>query len=249
MLPSTFFPDGVTSRTPEQRRRDVSETMEHRVADLASALKPKLRGVLHEAAFAISLVTGTALVCLAEGAQARTAATVYSLSVALLFGTSAAYHRGPWTGRSREVMRRLDHSMIFILIAGTYTPFALLLLEGAARWTVFSLVWGGAVAGVVLRNAVKRPARWLFVGIYMLLGWVALGVLPQLRDAGGTSIVVLLLVGGLFYSLGALVYATKRPDPSPRWFGFHEVFHAFTLLAFVVHYLAVSFATYGAAGA
>ena len=227
----------------------MSDTMEHRVADLTAALKPRLRGVLHQAAFAISLITGTALVCLAEGGRARTAATVYAVSVALLFGTSAAYHRGPWTGRSREVMKRLDHSMIFILIAGTYTPFALLLLEGTARWVVFGLVWGGAFAGVVLRNSIRRPARWLFVGIYMLLGWTALGVLPQLADAGGMRVVVLLLVGGLFYSLGAIVYAMKRPNPSPRWFGFHEVFHAFTLLAFVTHYLAVSFATYGSAGA
>ena len=227
----------------------MSDTMEHRVADLAAALKPRLRGVLHQAAFAISLITGTALVCLAEGGRARTAATVYAVSVALLFGTSAAYHRGPWTGRSREVMKRLDHSMIFILIAGTYTPFALLLLEGTARWVVFGLVWGGALAGVVLRNSIRRPARWLFVGIYMLLGWTALGVLPQLADAGGMRVVVLLLVGGLFYSLGAIVYAMKRPNPSPRWFGFHEVFHAFTLLAFVTHYLAVSFATYGSGGA
>ena len=227
----------------------MSDTMEHRVADLTAALKPRLRGVLHQAAFAISLITGTALVCLAEGGRARTAATVYAVSVALLFGTSAAYHRGPWTGRSREVMKRLDHSMIFILIAGTYTPFALLLLEGTARWVVFGLVWGGAFAGVVLRNSIRRPARWLFVGIYMLLGWTALGVLPQLADAGGMRVVVLLLVGGLFYSLGAVVYAMKRPNPSPRWFGFHEVFHAFTLLAFVTHYLAVSFATYGSAGA
>lgn len=224
----------------------MSDTMEHRVADLAAALKPRLRGVLHEAAFAISLITGTALVCLAQGGRARTAATVYAVSVALLFGTSAAYHRGPWTGRSREVMKRLDHSMIFILIAGTYTPFALLLLEGTARWVVFGLVWGGAVAGVVLRNSIRRPARWLFVGIYMLLGWTALGVLPQLRDTGGLAVVVLLLLGGLFYSIGAIVYALKRPNPSPHWFGFHEVFHAFTLLAFVTHYVAVSFATYGA---
>ena len=227
----------------------MSDTMEHRVADLTAALKPRLRGVLHQAAFAISLITGTALVCLAEGGRARTAATVYAVSVALLFGTSAAYHRGPWTGRSREVMKRLDHSMIFILIAGTYTPFALLLLTGTARWVVFGLVWGGALAGVVLRNSIRRPARWLFVGIYMLLGWTALGVLPQLADAGGMRVVVLLLIGGLFYSLGAIVYAMKRPNPSPRWFGFHEVFHAFTLLAFVTHYLAVSFATYGSAGA
>ena len=220
-----------------------------RVHDLAEALKPRLRGVLHEAAFAVSLVTGTALVCLAAPGRARAAAVVYAVSVALLFGTSAAYHRGPWSGRSREVMKRLDHSMIFVLIAGTYTPFALLLLEGTARWVVFGLVWGGAAAGVVLRNAVRRPARWLFVGIYLLLGWTALGVLPQLNDAGGLRVVVLLLAGGLFYSLGAIVYATQRPDPSPRWFGFHEVFHAFTLLAFITHYLAVSFATYGASGA
>ena len=229
-----------------ERGGHVHETVEARVHELAEALKPRLRGVLHEAAFAISLITGTVLVCLAQGAQARIAAVVYATSVALLFGTSAAYHRGPWTGRSREVMKRLDHSMIFILIAGTYTPFALLLLEGTARWVVFALVWGGALAGVVLRNAVRRPARWAFVVLYMLLGWVALGVLPQLTDAGGLRVVVLLLVGGLFYTLGAVVYATRRPNPSPMWFGFHEVFHAFTLLAFVTHYIAVSFATYGA---
>ena len=223
----------------------MHHTVEDKVSELTAALKPRLRGVLHEAAFAVSLVTGTALVCLADGGRERTAAAVYAVSVALLFGTSAAYHRGSWQGRSQEVMKRLDHSMIFILIAGTYTPFALLLLEGVARWTVFGLVWGGAIAGVVLRNAVRRPARWLFVALYMLLGWVALGVLPQLHDEGGLAIVVLLLVGGLFYSVGALVYALRRPDPSPRWFGFHEVFHAFTLLAFVTHYIAVSFATYG----
>ncbi len=224
----------------------VEAAVRERAHELAAVLKPRLRGVLHEAAFAVSLVTGTALVCLADGARARTAAAVYAVSVALLFGTSAAFHRGSWSGRSYTVMQRLDHSMIFILIAGTYTPFALLLLEGVARWAVFGIVWGGAVVGVVLRTAVRRPARWLFTALYLVLGWVALGVLPQLHDAGGLRVVVLLLVGGLFYSLGAVVYALRRPDPSPRWFGFHEVFHAFTLVAFVTHYIAVSFATYGA---
>ena len=227
---------------------DVVHDVEAKVHELTAALKPRLRGVLHEAAFAVSLVTGTALVCLADAGRERAATLVYAVSVALLFGTSAAYHRGTWSGRSQEVMKRLDHSMIFILIAGTYTPFSLLLLEGTARWVVFGLVWGGALAGVVLRNVVRRPARWLFVGIYLLLGWVALGVLPQLHDQGGAVVVTLLLVGGLFYSLGALVYALRRPDPSPRWFGFHEVFHAFTLAAFATHYVAVSFATYSTAG-
>ncbi len=225
----------------------MQDVVEAKVAEITAAIKPRLRGVLHEAAFAISLVTGTVLVCLSEGARERTASAIYAASVALLFGTSAAYHRGPWTGRAQEVMKRLDHSMIFVLIAGTYTPFALLLLDGWQRWTVLGIVWGGAVLGVVLRNAVRRPARWLFVALYLSLGWVALGVLPQILSAGGVAVLVLLLVGGLFYSLGAVVYGLQRPDPSPRWFGFHEVFHALTLLAFVTHYLAVSFATYGAA--
>jgi hemolysin III len=214
--------------------------------DLVDVIKPRLRGVLHEAAFAVSLVTGTVLVCLADGARARTAAVVYAVSVALLFGTSAAFHRGTWRGRAFTVMQRLDHSMIFVLIAGTYTPFALLLLDGASRWTVLGIVWGGAVAGVVLRNAVRRPARWLFVALYLALGWVALGFMPQLHATGGWAVVSLLLAGGLLYSLGAVVYALRRPDPSPRWFGFHEVFHAFTLAAFATHYVAVSLATYRA---
>ena len=231
----------------QQSVQETVDTVEAKVSELTAALKPRLRGVLHEAAFAVSLITGTALVCLADAGRERTAAVVYAVSVALLFGTSAAYHRGPWKGRSQEVMKRLDHSMIFILIAGTYTPFALLLLEGTARWVVFGVVWGGALAGVVLRNAVRRPARWLFVALYLALGWVALGVLPQLKAAVGWPVVVLLLAGGALYTAGAVVFALQRPDPSPRWFGFHEVFHAFTLAAFVTHYIAVSFATYGAA--
>jgi hemolysin III len=174
---------------------------------------------------------------------------VYAVSVALLFGTSAAYHRGSWSERAREVMERLDHSMIYVLIAGTYTPFALLLLDGVTRWVVFGAVWGGAVLGILVRNLAPRSGRWLSTALYLLLGWVALGVLPDIYREGGLAVLVMLLVGGLLYSLGAVVYARRRPDPSPRWFGFHEVFHALTLLAFVSHYIAVSLATYRYAGA
>jgi hemolysin III len=223
----------------------VADTPLHTLeVKVAAALKPRLRGVLHEAAFAISLVTGTVLICLADGTRERLAAVIYGGSVALLFGTSAAYHRGRWSPRAYDLMARLDHSMIFVLIAGSYTPFALLLLHGTLQWLVLAVVWGGALAGVVLRNAFRQPPRWLFVGLYLALGWVALGIMPDVLRRGGVAVLVLLLIGGLFYSVGALVYALRRPDPSPQWFGFHEIFHAFTLLAFMTHYIAVSLTTY-----
>jgi hemolysin III len=232
--------------TPREAVEGVAHRVEERVGDLARALKPRLRGVLHEAAFAVSLITAPRWCAWPTPAgRARPPSSTPS-AWRCCSAPRPAYHRGTWSPRSHEVMKRLDHSMIFILIAGTYTPFGLLLLEGTARWTVLGVVWGGALLGIVLRNVVRRPARWLFVGLYLALGWVAIAFLPQISEAGGMHVLVLLLVGGLFYSLGAVVYATRRPDPSPRWFGFHEVFHAFTLAAFVVHYVAVSFATYGA---
>ncbi|MFN2523504.1 MAG: hemolysin III family protein [Mycobacteriales bacterium] len=214
--------------------------------DLADALKPRLRGVLHEAAFAVSLVTGTVLICLADGGRERVAASIYAVSVALLFGTSAAYHRVNWSPRAHALMARLDHSMIFLLIAGTYTPFCLLLLQGSSRWILLSIVWGGALLGIVLRNTVRQPRRWLFVGLYLALGWVALAIVPDVLRHGGWAVLTLLLAGGAFYSVGAVVYARQKPNPSPSWFGFHEVFHALTLLAFITHYAAVSVATYRA---
>ncbi|MCU1624609.1 MAG: Hly-III family protein [Frankiales bacterium] len=220
------------------------DTLTETVHRVETAVKPHLRGVLHEVAFAISLVTGTVIVCLADGARERAAAAVYAASVALLFGTSAAYHRGTWGPRAHSLMSRLDHSMIFVLIAGTYTPFALLLLHGWVRWLVFGVVWGGALAGILLRNVFRQPPRWVFVVLYLALGWVAVGIVPQILSAGGVAVLVLVIVGGLLYSVGAVVYARQKPDPSPRWFGFHEVFHAFTLAAFATHYIAVSLAIY-----
>lgn len=219
----------------------LSETV-HRIED---AVKPHLRGVLHEVAFAISLVTGTVIVTLADGTRQRVAASVYAASVALLFGTSAAYHRGHWSDRARGVMARLDHSMIFVLIAGTYTPFCLILLNGWVRWTIFGVVWGGAIGGILLRNVFRQPPRWVFVSLYLILGWVAVVIMPQVLAAGGVAVLVLLASGGLFYTVGAVVYARQKPNPSPQWFGFHEVFHACTLAAFATHYVAISLAVYG----
>jgi hemolysin III len=220
---------------------DILADTVHRVE---AALKPRLRGVLHEAAFAISLVTGTVIVCLSHGTLAKVASCVYAASVALLFGTSAAYHRGTWSPKAQALMSRLDHSMIFVLIAGTYTPFSLVLLHGWARWTVFGVVWGGAVGGIIARNAFRQPPRWVFVLLYLALGWVAVGIIPQVLETGGWAVLTLLLVGGLFYSYGAIVYARRKPDPSPQWFGFHEIFHACTLAAFASHYIAISLAVY-----
>jgi hemolysin III len=208
------------------------------------SLKPRLRGVLHQGAFTVSLATGSVLITLAGGAMRHVAAAVYAASVALLFGTSAAYHRGTWSPAARNRMERLDHSMIYVLIAGTYTPFTLLLLEGTARWVMFGIVWGGALAGIVTRNTRWDAPRWVYVSLYLGLGWVAVGILPQVLHRGGVAVLVLLATGGILYTLGAVVYGRKRPDPSPRWFGFHEVFHALTLAAFTVHYVAVSLVVY-----
>ncbi|MCU1600551.1 MAG: DNA-binding protein [Frankiales bacterium] len=234
----------MTPRRQEDLLDSLSETVQTLGHRVEAAVKPHLRGVLHEVAFAVSLVTGTAIVCLAHGTRERTAATIYAASVVLLFGTSAAYHRGDWGPKMHDLMSRLDHSMIFVLIAGTYTPFALLLLKGWVRWTIFGVVWGGAFGGILLRNVFRQPPRWVFVTLYLVLGWVAVAIMPQVLDAGGATVLVLLAVGGVFYSLGAVVYARKRPDPSPRWFGFHELFHAFTLAAFAVHYVAISLTVY-----
>ncbi len=222
----------------------MGSALEHRAHEVAEALKPRLRGVLHQAAFAVSLITGTALVCLADPGRARIAALVYALSVALLFGTSAAYHRGPWNGRSREVMKRLDHSMIFIFIAGSYTPFAVLALNPGSDMVILTTAWAGAVGGVLLKMLWPGASRWLGVPIYIALGWVAVFVLPQILTNTGVASLVLLCVGGLLYTLGGIAYAARWPNPVPAVFGYHEVFHACTVVAAICHYIAVYFVIY-----
>lgn len=208
------------------------------------ALKPRMRGWLHTGMAPVVLAGGVVLVALAPTPLARLAAVIYAITSLLLFTVSAVYHRGRWSPAVLAVLRRLDHSNIFLIIAGTYTPIALLAMQGGPRIAVLVVVWTGAVLGVVFRVFWLSAPRWLYTPLYVGLGWVAVFVLPQILSGGGTAALVLVLVGGLAYTLGGLVYALKRPRLNPRWFGFHEVFHALTVVGYAAQYIAVSFVTY-----
>ena len=202
--------------------------------------KPRLRGMLHLIAFPATLVAGLLLVALGENLAIRLACMVFVLTAGLLFGVSATYHRGTWSPQRAIMLRRFDHSNIFLIIAGTYTPLAVTLLETRQAVTLLGIAWGGAAVGVVFRMFWTGAPRWLYVPAYIALGWVALFYMPQLHATGGWPVVWLLVIGGLAYTGGAVVYALKRPNPSPAWFGFHEIFHAGTLAGFGCHFAAVA---------
>ena len=205
-------------------------------------LKPRLRGVSHQWAFVAAVLIGAVLVAAAPDGEARLAAAIYALSVAALFGTSALYHRISWSSAAaRRWMRRLDHSMIFFLIAGTYTPFALLVLDGALAVTILAVVWVGALGGVVLKLAWIDAPKWLIAGVYVALGWVAVAAFPQLYDELGLAATGMVAAGGVLYTLGAVVYAARRPDPVPAVFGYHEVFHVLVIVAAALQYAVVAF--------
>jgi hemolysin III len=212
--------------------------------DLLAAVKPRLRGWLHLAAFPAAVIGGLVLVLFAPSDRARLALTVYAVTSSLLFGISALYHRGRWSPRVHAVLARLDHANIFLIIAGTYTPFAVLVLPDGPGDVVLAVVWAGALLGVAFRVLWLDAPRWLYVPAYLALGWTAVFVLPEMVRRGGVVVTLLLLAGGALYSMGGLVYAVRRPDPSPRWFGFHEVFHALTIVAFTTQYVAVSLVAY-----
>jgi hemolysin III len=203
-------------------------------------IRPRFRGVTHQYAFFASLITGLVLVLVAPTREATTAAAIYALSVSGLFGASALYHRVTWRPATRRWMRRLDHSMIFVLIAGTYTPFALLVLHGTLSKVVLGIVWGGALAGALLKLAWVDAPKWLMAGIYLTLGWVGVATVPQMLSQAGVGAVTLLAVGGALYSAGAVIYALRRPDPSPAVFGYHEIFHVLVIAAAAAHYAAVA---------
>ncbi|HEX6676579.1 MAG TPA: hemolysin III family protein [Actinomycetes bacterium] len=203
-------------------------------------VKPRLRGVFHQYAFFVSLASGTLLVLLAATARAGIAVAVYAVSVSALFGVSALYHRVTWTVPARRRMRRLDHAMIFLLIAGTYTPVGLLVLRGTLAAVVLAVVWAGAAAGIVLELAWTGAPKWLGGTVYLALGWVAVAAMPQLFARLGVVGGLLIVAGGLVYSAGAAVYALRRPDPVPAVFGYHEVFHLLVIAGVAAHFLAIS---------
>lgn len=211
-------------------------------SEAIASVKPRLRGVSHEWAFFVSLVLGAALIVAAKTPEATLAVAIYAVSLSALLGTSALYHRVDWKRPEvRRWMRRLDHSMIFFLIAGTYTPFALLVLEGPLADAILVVVWIGAIAGAVVETVWIDHPKWVAALIYMSLGWVAVAAFPQLWVDMGATGTLLVAAGGLLYTAGAVVYATQRPNPNPRVFGYHEVFHALVIAAAAAHFAAIAF--------
>lgn len=202
--------------------------------------KPRLRGVFHTWAAPVAAILGVLYLMLAETGRERTGIAVWAVAATGLFAVSAAYHRGPWRPAVKAWWQRVDHSMIFVMIAGSYTPVCLTVLEGAKSWWLLAVVWGGALLGVATRLLWHTAPHWLFVPMYLVLGWVAVAVMPDLAASAPLAANVLLVVGGVLYTIGAVVFAIKRPNPWPNVFGFHEIFHALTILAACCHAVAIA---------
>ncbi|WP_328341539.1 PAQR family membrane homeostasis protein TrhA [Micromonospora sp. NBC_00421] len=209
--------------------------------------KPRMRGWLHTYAFFVALVCGIVLCAVAAtrpGWAPLVSCLIYSVTVCGLFGTSALYHRRVWSERGYQIMRRMDHSMIFVFIAGSYTPLCVLLLDRRTAALMLGLVWGGALAGVAVKLIWPHAPRWVSAPLYLALGWVSVAILPQILHRGGVTVLVLLAAGGAIYSIGAVCYALRRPNPWPTVFGHHEFFHACTLVAALCHHIAIYFAVF-----
>lgn len=202
--------------------------------------KPRLRGVLHGYAFLVAIACGIVLILIASTTRERLAAGVFAAAMTGMFGVSALYHRPNWTDRPRRWLRRLDHAMIYLLIAGTYTPFGLLVLTGAWQVTVLAIVWSGAAVAIGLKLVWVDSPKWVAAVLGIALGWVGVVAFPQLTSIGGGGI-ALLLAGGVLYTAGSIVYLRRRPDPAPAVFGYHEVFHAFVIAGAACQYAAVAF--------
>jgi len=205
--------------------------------DAQRELRPTWRGWIHAGTFPVAIAAGIVLILLAEGTTAKWASAVFTASSLLLFGNSAMYHRFDWSPTVKAVLKRIDHANILLLIAGTYTPIALLALPSPEGIILLTVVWSGAILGILFRVLWIGAPRWLYVALYLVLGWAAVMYMPQLF-AANLAMVILVIVGGVLYTVGAVVYAMKRPNPWPRHFGFHEIFHVCTVLAFLCHWTA-----------
>ena len=213
------------------------------LTEVLEAVKPRLRGWLHAGMAPLALAAGIVLVCLAATPAGVIGGAVFLAASVLLFGISGLYHRGTWGTRGAAILRRIDHSNIYVFIAATYTPLALILLDGASRVILLTLIWSAAVGGLLFRLIWLSAPRWLYTALYIVMGWAALGWLGAFYDAAGLTVLILIVAGGICYTLGAVVYARKHPNPSPTWFGFHEIFHVATIAGFVCHYVAISMIT------
>jgi hemolysin III len=239
IAPFSLYGDKVMMRA---KAAEKAESAKEVAGEAIALVKPKLRGVSHEWAFFVSLFLGAGLIVAARTPKATLAVAIYAVSLSALLGTSALYHRVNWKRPDvRRWMRRLDHSMIFFLIAGTYTPFALLVLNGPLADAILVVVWIGAIAGAVVEMVWIDHPKWVAALIYMSLGWVAAVSFPQLWSDMGLAGTLLVAGGGLLYTAGAVVYATQRPNPNPRVFGYHEVFHALVIAAAAAHFSAIAF--------
>lgn len=217
---------------------------EHEISSAAQPVKPVLRGWLHLGMAPLIFIAGLVLTAVSPTLDTRLGCAVYTLMAVQLFGTSAVYHRGTWGPRMEAVLRRMDHSNIFLFIAGHYTPLTLAMLDGRPQATLLILVWSMAVLGVIFRTTWLGAPRWLYTLLYVGMGWAAVGWLPAFWASGGPAVVILIAAGGIIYSLGALAYGLKRPGPQARWFGFHEVFHACTIVAALCHAVAIGLAVF-----
>jgi len=206
--------------------------------------KPKLRGIVHLVMSPLSLVAGLTLITLANELRGRITLGIFTLTAVTLFTCSALYHRVAWTDKNKAIWRRIDHSNISILIAGTYTPFAVYLLKPSQTKTLLIVAWGGAILISLLRIFWLSAPRWLYVAGYISLGWAAVFYMPEFLNSGGVAIFILILTGGVLYSAGGVIYALKRPNFSINWFGFHELFHAMTATAFICHFIAAVLTVY-----
>ncbi len=221
--------------------RENVATAKGNAAEVIAKVKPRLRGVFHEWAFPVALLAGVVLVALAPSGRAKLAAGIYAFSLAALLGTSALYHRVDWKRpRMRLWVRRLDHSMIFLLIAGTLTPFALLILHGAFADAMLVAVWAGAAVGIVVELIWVQAPKWVSVAVYVGVGWIGAIAFPAIAIDAGIGAAVLIGVGGLLYTTGAVIYARESPNPNPAVFGYHEIFHVLVLAAAAVHFAAIA---------